>query len=183
MKFDTLREVQENLQNETFTCASMIEDYLARIEKNQNLNLFVEVFAHDARSRATVIDHKLKRGTAGKLAGLVLGIKDNLCYRGHKVTAASKILDGFESLFDATVVQRLLEEDAIIIGRLNCDEFAMGSSNEFSVTDPSKNPLNKKKVPEAAPVPVPLPWQPACARLPWVVTPEVAYASRPAFVE
>ncbi len=146
-QFDTLTEVQENLKNGAFTCAQMIEAFLERIEKHQNLNAFVEVYAHDARSRATVIDAKLKHGTAGKLAGLVVGLKDNIVYRGHKVTAASKMLEGFESLFSATVVERLLEEDAIIIGRLNCDEFAMGSANKFSHYGPVKNPLNLKKVP------------------------------------
>lgn len=147
MDFNTLKELQEHLNNGEFSCAQLVESYLERIEQNQHLNAFVEVFAHDARSRATVVDQKLKHGTAGKLAGMVIGIKDNLCFKGHKVTAASKILEGFESLFDATVIQRLLEEDAIIIGRLNCDEFAMGSANEFSHYGPVKNPLDTTKVP------------------------------------
>lgn len=147
MDFKNLTEVQEKLKKGDLTCAQLVESYLQRIEKHKDLNAFVEVFAHDARSRATVTDLKLQRGTAGKLAGMVIGIKDNLCYRGHSVTASSKILDGFHSLFDATVIQRLLAEDAIIIGRLNCDEFAMGSSNEFSVYGPVKNPHDKKKVP------------------------------------
>jgi len=81
------------------------------------------------------------------LAGMVIGIKDNLCYEGHKVSAASKILEGFESLFTGTAVQRLLDEDAIIIGRLNCDEFAMGSSNENSAFGPVLNPLGENLVP------------------------------------
>lgn len=144
--YDSLSELQAALRDGEFTCAAMVEAFLTKIEKHQNLNAFVEVFAHDARSRATVIDAKLKHGTAGKLAGLVIGIKDNMVYRGHKVSAASKILDGFESLFTATAVERLLEEDAIIIGRLNCDEFAMGSANKFSAYGPVKNPVNKNKV-------------------------------------
>src|SRR5690606_21152092 len=132
MDFKTLAEVQEKLQNGESSCAQLVEFYLERIAQHEHLNAFVEVFAHDVRSRATVIDQKIQRGNAGKLAGMVIGIKDNLCFKGHKVTAASKILDGFESLFDATAIERLLAEDAIIIGRLNCDEFAMGSANEFS---------------------------------------------------
>ena len=67
---------------------------------------------------------------------MIIGIKDNICYKGHRVSAASKILDGFESMFSATVVERLLAEDAIIIGRTNCDEFAMGSTNENSAYGP-----------------------------------------------
>ena len=82
--------------------------------------------------RAKNIDEKLFAGTAGRLAGMVVAIKDNICFKGHKVTAGSKILAGFESLYNATVVERLLKEDAIIIGRVNCDEFAMGSANETS---------------------------------------------------
>jgi aspartyl-tRNA(Asn)/glutamyl-tRNA(Gln) amidotransferase subunit A len=78
---------------------------------------------------------------------MVIGLKDNLCYAGHKVSASSKILEGFESLYTATAVQRLLDEDAVIIGRCNCDEFAMGSSNENSAFGPVKNFLNKKLVP------------------------------------
>ncbi len=147
MDYKTLAEVQDKLQAGDFNCAQLVEFYLKRIEEHQHLNAFVEVFAHDARSRATVIDLKLQRGTAGKLAGMVIGIKDNMCFRGHKVSAASKILDGFESLFDATVIKRLLEEDAIIIGRLNCDEFAMGSANQYSHYGPVKNPLDTSKVP------------------------------------
>lgn len=78
---------------------------------------------------------------------MVIGLKDNLCYQGHKVSAASKILENFESLFTGTAVERLLAEDAVIIGRLNCDEFAMGSSNENSAFGPVKNPINDKMVP------------------------------------
>ena len=77
---------------------------------------------------------------------MVVAIKDNICFKGRKVTAASKILDGFESLYSATVVERLLKEDAIIIGRVNCDEFAMGSANETSYYGAVKNPKNPKKV-------------------------------------
>ncbi len=145
MDYQTLNEIQKRLNGGSLNLPDMVEFYLDRIEEKKNLNAFVEVFAHDARSRATVIDQKLKRGTAGKLAGMILAIKDNMCYRGHTVSAASKMLENFESLFDATVVQRLLDEDAIIIGRTNCDEFAMGSATEFSVHGVSKNPRSRGK--------------------------------------
>lgn len=144
--FDTLTEVQENLNSGKFSCAEMIEAFLQRIDAHKDLNAFVEVFAHDARSRATVIDAKIKHGTAGKLAGLVVGVKDNMAMKGHGLSAASKILENFESLYTATAVERLLAEDAIVIGRLNCDEFAMGSANRFSAYGAVKNPVNKKKV-------------------------------------
>ncbi len=125
---------------------SIVEDYLTEIEKQKDLNAFVEVFRETALEQAQKIDEKIKSGTAGRLAGVVLGIKDNLCYKGHKVSAASKILEGFESLFTGTAVQRLLDEDVVVIGRLNCDEFAMGSSNETSLFGTVKNPLDTTKV-------------------------------------
>ena len=98
-------------------------------------------------SKSQAVDEKLANGSAGKLAGMVVGLKDNLCYKGHKVSASSKILQGFESLYTATAVQRLLDEDALVIGRLNCDEFAMGSSNENSAFGPARNPINSSMVP------------------------------------
>src|SRR5690606_36137748 len=73
-------------------------------------------------------------------------LKDNICYKGHKVSASSKILEGFESLFSATVTERLLDEGAIIIGRLNCDEFAMGASNENSAYGPVLNAADNERV-------------------------------------
>jgi len=125
----------------------IVEAYLVQIRSNSHLNAFVEVFEREALTQAAFIDQKRKEGTAGKLAGMVIGIKDNLCYKDHEVSAASKILSGFKSQFTATAVQRLLDEDAIIIGRLNCDEFAMGSSNETSFYGPVKNNLDTTKVP------------------------------------
>ncbi len=125
----------------------IVKEYLLRIELQKDLNAFLEVFESTALEQAKLVDEKIKNGTAGKLAGMVIGLKDNLCYKGHKVTAASKILLGFESLFTGTAVQRLIDQDAIIIGRLNCDEFAMGSSNENSAFGPVKNSIDDTKVP------------------------------------
>lgn len=146
MDFKKLSDYRERLESGEFTCTELVEYYLQRIEDHKHLNAFLEVFSHDARSRATVIDQKIKRGKAGKLAGLVIGIKDNLCYKGHEVSASSKMLNGFQSLYNSTAVEKLLEEDAIIIGRLNCDEFAMGSSNEYSAYGAVLNPHNTAKV-------------------------------------
>ena len=107
----------------------IVNEYLRQIESQQDLNAFLEVFSDSALVQAQRVDEKRNAGTAGRLAGMVIALKDNLCYKGHNVSAASRILEGFESLFTAPAVQRLLDEDAVIIGRLNCDEFAMGSSN------------------------------------------------------
>ncbi len=129
------------------TVENITRHYLSEIEAKQHLNIFLEVFRADAIAAAKKIDEKIKLGNAGRLAGMIIGLKDNLAYKGHKVSAASKILAGFESLYTATAVQRLIDEDAVIIGRLNCDEFAMGSSNENSAFGPVLNPLNEKMVP------------------------------------
>lgn len=129
------------------TVMSILEGYLSAIEANKDLNAFLEVFEESARAQAKLVDEKITKGTSGRLAGMVIGLKDNMCYKGHKVSAASKILLNFESLFTGTAVERLIAEDAIIIGRLNCDEFAMGSSNENSAFGPVLNPIDKTKVP------------------------------------
>ncbi|MFZ9027803.1 MAG: Asp-tRNA(Asn)/Glu-tRNA(Gln) amidotransferase subunit GatA [Crocinitomicaceae bacterium] len=142
----TYAEVKEAISSGR-TVLSILEDYLKTIESNKDLNIFLEVFDESAKQQADTVDQKLKAGTAGKLAGMVIGIKDNLAYKNHKVSASSKILEGFESLYTATAVQRLIDEDAIIIGRLNCDEFAMGSSNENSAFGAVKNPLDSNRVP------------------------------------
>jgi aspartyl-tRNA(Asn)/glutamyl-tRNA(Gln) amidotransferase subunit A len=105
------------------------------------------VYGEEALSRAVQIDQKIKEGKAGKLAGLVVGLKDVLAYQDHPLQASSKILNGFISQYNGTAVQRLLDEDAIIIGRQNCDEFAMGSSNENSAFGPVLNDADNTRVP------------------------------------
>ena len=147
MVFHSLKEVQTELSSRSITLKNVVSQYLHNIEARQNLNAFVDVWGEEALVQAEEIQEKIDNGTAGKLAGMVLAIKDNICYKNHKVSASSKILEGFESLYSATVVERILAEDAIIIGRLNCDEFAMGSSNETSVYGHVKNPLNENCVP------------------------------------
>ena len=106
------------------------------------------MYVEEALHRAALLDAKQKAGNPlGRLHGVVVAIKDVLCYEGHKVTAASKILEGFVSLYSATAVQRLLDEGAIIIGTCNCDEFAMGSTNENSVYGNVLNALDETRVP------------------------------------
>jgi len=144
--YRTIADIKGAIQSGT-SAISIVEESLSRIESKKELNAFVEVFSSSAIATAKSVDEKIKEGTAGKLAGVILGIKDNICYKGHKVSAASKILNNFESLFTATVLQKLLDEDAIVIGRLNCDEFAMGSANETSYYGPVRNNINTNYVP------------------------------------
>lgn len=146
MAYGTISEIKEALRSGE-SALSITESYLKRIKEFQHLNAFIEVFEENALCQAKDVDAKIANGTAGKLAGCVVAIKDNICFKGHRITASSKILDGFESLFTATALQRLIDQDVIVIGRLNCDEFAMGSSNETSVYGPVKNNLDTSKVP------------------------------------
>ncbi len=145
--FTSISDIQIALNSGQTNCLSLVNYYLDRIEANKDLNIFIETFTELARSNAIRVDEKIKSGNAGRLAGVVIAMKDNICIEGQKVSASSKILSGFESLFSSTVVERLLGEDAIIIGRVSCDEFAMGSSNENSCYGPVKNPKNPKLVP------------------------------------
>lgn len=134
------------LKSNKTSCVQQTKLYLQKIKNKKNLNVFIEVFEKTAIDASKKVDAKIKNGTQGKLAGMVVAIKDNICYQNHKISASSKILEGFESLYSATVVEKLLKEDAIIIGRLNCDEFAMGSANENSIYGPVHNPYNYSKV-------------------------------------
>ena len=145
--FSTISQLQNDLRSGKTTCAEIVDDLIKAIHQKKQLNIFLEVFESTARDQAKKVDEKIKSGTAGKLAGVVVSLKDNICFKGHKVSASSKILEGFESQFTSTVVERLLAEDAIIIGRTNCDEFAMGSSNENSAFGNVLNPINEKFVP------------------------------------
>lgn len=145
--FKTIAQLQSDLKSGNITCVQLINETVAQISAKKHLNAFLEVFETSALEQAAKVDEKLKQGQAGKLAGVIIGLKDNICYKNHKVSCSSKILEGFESLFSATVVERLINEGAIIIGRLNCDEFAMGSSNENSAFGNVLNPLNEKTVP------------------------------------
>ena len=144
--YRTISEVKEAVLSGK-TVLEITQNYLKLIEENKHLNAFLEVFKDSVLSNASLVDLKIKNGTAGKLAGVVIGIKDNICYKNHRVSAASKILKGFESIYTATALQRLIDEDAIVIGRLNCDEFAMGSSNENSAFGSVENNLRANYVP------------------------------------
>lgn len=139
--------LRHELEQGNLSCEELVNHHLANIEKNKHLNAFLSVYAEEALSRARQIDKKIKDRKAGKLAGLVVGLKDVLAHEGHPLQAGSRILDGFVSQYTATAVQRLLDEDAIIIGRQNCDEFAMGSSNENSAFGPVRNAIDPQRVP------------------------------------
>jgi aspartyl-tRNA(Asn)/glutamyl-tRNA(Gln) amidotransferase subunit A len=145
--FTSLNEIKREIANGDITVEKLVKGYLNKIAANAHLNAFNEVFDKEALLSAQKIDARIKLGVAGLLAGMVIAIKDNICYKGHKVSASSKILNGFTAVFSSTVVERLLAEDAVIIGCCNCDEFAMGASNENSWFGPVKNYADNTKVP------------------------------------
>ena len=144
--YSSLVEIKSGLKSGVVTVEKLVIDYLNKIKLNAHLNAFNEVFDEEALKRAKNIDARIQLGTAGKLAGMVIAIKDNICYKDHQVSASSKILKGFTSIYSSTIVERLLAEDVIIIGRCNCDEFAMGASNESSYFGPVKNYADQTKV-------------------------------------
>jgi aspartyl-tRNA(Asn)/glutamyl-tRNA(Gln) amidotransferase subunit A len=126
----------------------MVQKSIAAIEANNTvINAMTSLLPEQAMERAITIQEKLNRGDAGKLAGAIFGIKEAIVMDGSYSTAASKILGNYKSVYNATVIDRLLAEDAIIIGRCNMDEFAMGSSNENSIYGPVKNPVDINRVP------------------------------------
>lgn len=145
-KYTSLTEIQSLIAQKKLNLTELLDYYFKQIEEHQHLNAFNEVFFLSAADNAKRVQEKIDQGTAGKLAGMVIGIKDNISYKDHQVTASSKMLDGFVSPYSATVVERLLAEDAIIIGRLNCDEFAMGGSNETSYFGVVKNAADPTRV-------------------------------------
>ena len=109
-----------------------VQFFLNNIEKNKHLNAFNFVFADEALKDAGIIEEKIIKGNCGKLAGMVIAVKDVLAIKDKPLTCSSNILRNFISLYNATAVQKLINEDAVVIGKTNCDEFAMGSSNENS---------------------------------------------------
>lgn len=147
-EYNSINQYQFALSQGKTSCTEIVRHYLSLIEEKKRLNAFVHIFADEALYRANELDTKRISGkNIGKLHGVVIAIKDVICYKDHPISAASGILKNFTSLYSATAVERLLAEDAIIIGVCNCDEFAMGSTNENSVYGNVLNALDETRVP------------------------------------
>ena len=146
-KRTTLDETRRALESGATTVEGVTGGFLETIEKGKHLNAFLSVFQRKAIERARDVDRKLAAGKAGRLAGMVIAVKDVICMKGERTTCGSKILENFVSLYDATAVARLQAEDAVIIGKTNMDEFAMGSSTENSAYGPVLNPVDENRVP------------------------------------
>lgn len=147
-QYKNILHYQQQLLNNNINCVDTVNFYLNKIEAAKHLNAFVEVYKEESVERAKNLDEKRKSGEPlGKLHGVVIALKDVICYKDHRISAASNILQNFTSLYNATAVEKLLAEDAIIIGNCNCDEFAMGSTNENSAYGKVLNALDETKVP------------------------------------
>jgi aspartyl-tRNA(Asn)/glutamyl-tRNA(Gln) amidotransferase subunit A len=146
--FSSIQHYHAQLLAGKCTCVEAVHFYLQEIAAKKHLNAFVNVYAEEAITKAKLLDERRSNGNPlGRLHGVVVGIKDVICYQDHPVTAASHILRNYISPYNATVVERMLQEEAIIIGHLNCDEFAMGSTNENSTYGKVLNPVDESRVP------------------------------------
>jgi len=144
----TARAIREDVAARRVSAVELCQDALARIKaSNPGLNSFLLVDDQDALARAHKVDARIAAGDVPTLAGVPIAIKDNLCVRGMKTTAASKILETYRPPYDATVIERLEAAGAVIVGKTNCDEFAMGSSNENSAFGPVRNPWARSRTP------------------------------------
>lgn len=144
----TVHELLEKLNNDELTSKEIVKAYKSRIEeKEKDVQAFITTTLDEAEEQAEKIDAKRKEKSVGHFAGIPIGIKDNLCTKGVKTTCASKMLENFVSPYDATVVEKLEESGIISLGKLNMDEFAMGSSTENSAMKITHNPWNLNKVP------------------------------------
>ncbi|MBM2845120.1 MAG: aspartyl/glutamyl-tRNA(Asn/Gln) amidotransferase subunit, partial [Bacteroidetes bacterium] len=143
----TFEATRREIEAGTTTCERVTRAHLEAIQQEQRLNAFLTVLAEKAIDKAQRVDARIASGNAGSLAGMVVAIKDVLCMKDERVTCGSRFLERFVSLYDATVVRRLISEDAVIIGKTNMDEFAMGSSTENSAFGPVLNPVDETRVP------------------------------------
>jgi aspartyl-tRNA(Asn)/glutamyl-tRNA(Gln) amidotransferase subunit A len=139
-------EIREKIKNKELTCEDVVKAFISRIEETKEYNAVLEVF-DDAIEKAKEMDKKISEGFTGKLAGVPIIIKDNILYYGKKCSCSSKFLENYIAQYDATVITKMLSEGAVIIGRANMDEFAMGSSTENSAFGVTHNPLDFDRVP------------------------------------
>lgn len=147
-RYSSIKDYHNALQNGQTTCVEAVRFYVDAIERDTYLNAWIEVYAQEALERAAQLDLHIANGLPLlPMHGVVTGLKDVISYQHHALSAASKMLQPFTAIYHATAVQKLLDAGAIILGRQNCDEFAMGSSNEHSAYGPVRNALDTDRVP------------------------------------
>ncbi len=148
-QFATVVDIAQDIASGKTSAVEVLEQHLARVtEREGEINAFNLVTTEQARATAQQVDADIKAGKpVGALAGVPVALKDNMCTRGIETTCSSKILEGWKPPYDATVVTRLQQAGAVMVGKTNLDEFAMGSSTENSAFGPTKNPLDTLRVP------------------------------------
>lgn len=147
-EFASIAQYHSSLKEGKTSCLQAVEHYLQQIQASQHLNAFLSVYADEALEKARQLDTQRKAGkSTSKLHGVIIGIKDVIAYKNHPLSASSNILKGFTSIYSATAIEKLLTEEAIIIGNLNCDEFAMGSTNENSAYGKVLNAFDETRIP------------------------------------
>lgn len=139
-------EIREKILSKELNCTEVVQAFLEQIKKNEKYNAVLEIF-DDAMEKARELDEKIAKGFSGKLAGVPIIIKDNIFYDGKICSCSSKFMEKHVASYNSTVVEKILKEGAIIIGRANMDEFAMGSSTENSAFGVTHNPLDFDRVP------------------------------------
>lgn len=177
----TIKEFHKGLEGKKFSAREVTAAFLKAIkEKDGELNAYLSVFESQALEAAAAVDKKIASGgVVPALAGVPLAVKDNMLIEGTKTTAASKILENYVASYDATVIGKLKKEDAVFLGKTNLDEFAMGSSTEYSAFKKTKNPHDLTRVPVDLPA-----VRPRQSRLlwrwqPWGAIRAVPYVFRP----
>ena len=145
----TVHELQQKIKSKELTITEITKAYIEKInEKEKDIQAFITTLEEEAIEQAKDVQEKIEKGEIkGSLAGIPIGIKDNICTKGVKTTCASKMLENFISPYNATVIEKLNEENIIDLGKLNMDEFAMGGSTEYSYFKKTRNPWNLNKVP------------------------------------
>ncbi|HUR10610.1 MAG TPA: Asp-tRNA(Asn)/Glu-tRNA(Gln) amidotransferase subunit GatA [Flavitalea sp.] len=148
LPFGSIQQYHASLLNGSTSCEAMVTTCLKKTTEKKHLNAFLRLYSDEALMRARALDRQRSSGQImGKLHGVVIALKDVICYKDHPVTAASRILENYTAIYNSTVVERLIEEEAIIIGHTNCDEFAMGSTNENSAFGKVLNAIDESRVP------------------------------------
>lgn len=140
----TINQALEGLKSNQFSCTELLNEHVAAMEKHRDMNLFITETLDTARKQATASDEKYSSGKAGQLEGIPLAIKDIFCTTGVKTTNGSHILHNFVPQYDSTVTEKLFAEGAVMLGKANMDEFAMGSANTYSHFGPAINPWKEK---------------------------------------
>ena len=144
----SIEKVHASLLSGEFTVKDLVDSYLENIkEKNEDLNAYLEIFHDDLLPQIKIAEEMFKNGTATLMTGIPIAIKDNILFEGHIASASSKMLENHKAVYDSFVVKKLKENGAVILGRTNMDEFAMGSSTQTSAYGITRNPHDRTRVP------------------------------------